>query len=281
MSREAIDSLRVRRNFSRQAGEYDRYARVQKKVAGELIELIHKGDAVFGPALDIGTGTGFAARNLSRLMPELPLVVSDIAHGMTAHAAEALPKSFPVDADAQALPFRSNAFGLVFSSSVFQWINDLEGVFADAARILQPDGTFAFALYGRKTLRELRSAHRKALEEAGRSESFYMHTFPDEQQVRSALEGAGFQVEQLFSVDEMERHADVASLLQSLKKIGAKNAATSRPSGLPSRRIMLRLIDLYTSSYGEKDFIPATYHVIYVRARLGQEEGQHPPTSFR
>ncbi|HKL49243.1 MAG TPA: methyltransferase domain-containing protein, partial [Desulfuromonadales bacterium] len=186
-----------------------------------------------------------------------------------------------VDADAQALPFRSNAFGLVFSSSVFQWINDLEGVFADAARILQPDGTFAFALYGRKTLRELRSAHRKALEEAGRSESFYMHTFPDEQQVRSALEGAGFQVEQLFSVDEMERHADVASLLQSLKKIGAKNAATSRPSGLPSRRIMLRLIDLYTSSYGEKDFIPATYHVIYVRARLGQEEGQHPPTSFR
>lgn len=281
MSREFIDSSRVRRNFSRQAGEYDRYARVQKKVAEELIELIRTGGAVSGPALDIGTGTGFAAQNLSRLMPELPLVVSDIAHGMTAHAAGRLPKTLPVDADAQALPFRSNAFGLVFSSSVFQWINDLEGVFADAARILQPDGTFAFALYGRKTLQELRSVHRQALEEAGRAETSYMHTFPDEQQVRCALQGAGFTVDRLFSVDEIERHADVASLLQSLKKIGAKNAASSRPSGLPSRRIMLRLIDLYTRSFGQRGFIPATYHVIYVRARPGQGEGQHPPISFR
>lgn len=268
MSREAIDSSRVRRNFSRQAAEYDRYARVQKKVAEELIGLIREGGGVSGPALEIGTGTGFAAQSLTRQMPDLPLVISDIAHGMTAHAAAGLPQTIAVDADAQALPFASGRFGLVFSSSVFQWINDLEGVFADAARTLRPDGTFAFALYGRRTLWELRSAHRQALEEAGRADSLYMHTFPDEHQIRSALQGAGFTVERLFSADEIERHPDVASLFQSLKKIGAKNAASRRPAGLPSRRITLRLIDLYTRTFGKSGDIPATYHVIYAQARL-------------
>ncbi len=266
MSREAIDTCRVRRNFSRQADEYDRYARVQKRVAEELVRLIGDGQNVSGTALDIGTGTGFAACSLARRLPELPLVISDLAHGMTAHAAERLPGALAVDADAENLPFRNESFGLVFSSSVFQWINDLERLFADAARILRPDGSFVFAMYGRGTLGELRTAHRQALEEAGRADRSHMHTFPDEEQVRSALRGAGLSVERLFSVDEVERHADVASLLKSLKKIGAQNAASSRPTGLPSRRVMLRLIDLYTRSFGKNGFIPATYHVIYARA---------------
>lgn len=268
MSREAIDTCRVRRNFSRQAEEYDRYARVQKRVADELVRLIAEGRSLSGPALDIGTGTGFAACSLARRLPDLPLVISDLAHGMTAHAAGRLPGALAVDADAEDLPFREESFGLVFSSSVFQWINDLERLFADAARILRPGGSFVFAMYGDGTLRELRSAHLRALEETGRAERSYMHTFPGEQQVRSALEGAGLSVDRLFSVDEVEHHADVASLLKSLKKIGAQNAASSRPSGLPSRRVMLRLIDLYTRNFGKNGFIPATYHVIYARAAL-------------
>ncbi|NIQ96959.1 MAG: methyltransferase domain-containing protein, partial [Desulfuromonadales bacterium] len=163
--------------------------------------------------------------------------------------------------------FRDKSFGLLFSSSVFQWLNDLESVFSDVSRILQPGGRFVFAMYGQGTLRELRAAHRQALEETGRADRFYMHTFPDEQQVGSALQGAGLKVERLFSVDEIERHADVASLLQGLKKIGAQNAASSRPSGLPPRRVMLRLIDVYTRTFGKNGFIPATYHVIYASAR--------------
>jgi malonyl-CoA O-methyltransferase len=268
MSRPPIDLQQVRRNFSCHAEEYDRYAQVQKRVAARLLDLLLPQIRPGTLALEVGTGTGELARRLLRLTSDVSLVVSDLAHGMSRHAAETLGGLPAVDADAQALPFRDRRFGLVLSASVFQWLNDLPAALAEIDRVLRPGGLLAFAMYGERTLWELREAHRLAVQEAGGEHGSHAHTFPGEAEVGQALAAAGLTPLRLFAEDEVERHPDVAALLRSLKKIGAQNASAERPAGLASRRVMQRLGALYAECFGHAALgLPATYHVIYALAR--------------
>jgi len=265
----AIDIRRVRRNFSCHAEEYDRYALVQKRVAARLLRLLPAPLPPGASVLEIGTGTGAVARRLLAEHPQAALVVSDLAHGMTAHAAASLGGVLAADADAEALPFRSGRFELVLSASVFQWLNDLSAALREAARVLRPGGMLALAMYGDRTLWELREAHGMAVEESGGGHASHAHTFRDLDELGQALQAAGLRTLSLFSEDEREWHPDVAALLRSLKKIGAQNASTDRPSGLASRGTMRRMEAIYGQRFGQPSGIPATYHVLYALARKG------------
>lgn len=263
MNRSSLDTRQVRRHFSSHAEEYDRYAGVQKKVVADLMELLRSSGNIEGPVLEVGCGTGILSRQVSIFLPDLPLIVSDIAHGMTRHAARTVSGVAAVDADAQDLPFRDAAFGLVLSSSVYQWVNDLPRAFAEGGRVLAPGGRFAFALFGEKTLHELRESHRLAVAEAGIGRPSHVQDFPSGSEVRHALVAAGFDDVLVRSAFEVERHQAVEHLLRNLKRIGAQNAAGSRPAGLGSRKVMQRMIRVYRERFEEEGSIPATYEVIY------------------
>ncbi len=267
MKREKrLDLERVRRNFSCHAEQYDRYAVVQKRVVKGLLERIGARKVPAGEALEVGTGTGELTRGLLQICPQVRPVVSDLAHGMTRLASERLPGIAAIDADAHALPVRGGALSLVYSSSVYQWVEDLPLAFAEAARVLAPGGLFACALFAERTLWELREAHRKAASE--RRGHSHVQSFPTESGVRGALEGAAFTSIELSSCDEIDLHPDVPSLLRALKRIGAGNAAAERPEGLSPRRVIQRMIELYEEKHRRPDGrIPATYHVVYVLAR--------------
>ncbi|MDY6848143.1 MAG: methyltransferase domain-containing protein [Geoalkalibacter sp.] len=257
-----LSSRLVRARFSSQAGDYDRFARVQKRVAARLAASI-EGRRLSGAALDVGTGTGELACSLRRTCPDQPLVLCDIAPGMTRYAASRIPGALAADADAQSLPFRDGVFGLVASASVYQWMNDLEAAFRESARILRSGGLFAFAFYGEGTLAELRKSHLTALREAGCGEKSYFQHFPSVADSREALLAAGLQIDDLWRETEVEWHADPGVLLRSLKRIGAQNAHVRRPRGLASRRVMLRMNEVYRREFGTEQGIPATYNVIF------------------
>jgi malonyl-CoA O-methyltransferase len=260
-----LDLDRVRRNFSCRAEEYDRYAVVQKRVVRELLERLGAEKVLSGAALEVGTGTGELTEGLLRLCPHVRPIVSDLAHGMTRLASGRLPGISSLDADAHALPVRDGALGLLYSTSVYQWVEDLPLAFREAARVLVPGGLFACALFAERTLWELREAHRLAASEQGGHS--HTQSFPSESEVRSALEGAGFASIEIASCDEIDLHPDVPSLLRALKRIGAGNAAADRPEGLSPRRIIQRMIESYEEKHRRDGFIPATYQVLYVMAR--------------
>ncbi len=257
-----IDKRQVRQHFSCHARDYDRYARVQHKVAKNLAIRLQRHWGKWPLALEIGCGTGMLSQQLFDLQPDLKLVLSDIAHGMCQHVQQTIPQSPVCDADAAALPFVANSFGLVASSSVYQWLNDLPNAFCEVERLLRPGGIFALALFGEKTLYELRSSHQSVLPGGGS----HVQIFPALETVADAL-GEGFQLLSLNSEFEVEWHTDVPELLRSLKKIGAQNANQKRPQGLASRRVMQDMIAQYTDLYGREQGIPATYEVIYLLAR--------------
>lgn len=265
----AIDKLQVQSHFADHAGEYDLYARVQKRVARRLLELTLQ-HPVAGPVLDVGTGTGEVARRLLEKCPGETVVVTDLAHGMTRTAGLNLPEVLAADGDAQALPFRDESFGLVLSSSVFQWIEDLPVAFAECRRALKPGGLFSFAMFCDGTLVELRETFRRALAACQSDWPFHFQSFPGQDEVAAAMRRAGFDESHCHVEVEKEYHADFRSLMVGLKRIGAQNASRTRPRGLFPRRVMLEMKQLYQNEYSAQEGLPASYGVLYGWAVKGK-----------
>jgi malonyl-CoA O-methyltransferase len=264
---KAIDSERMRGNFSSHAGDYDLYACVQKRVVDLLCSKVSGFEVKSGRILDVGTGTGALASAIASQGSEQPLVIMDIAHGMTYEAAQRMPGAFACDGDARFLPFGDHSFAKVVSSSVYQWVNCLSTAFTEVARILKPGGLFAMALFGEKTLHELRSSHRHAVTENNKTRSSHVQSFPDLNEVSAAIELAGLSCLDFCSTMEVEYHNDVPELLRKLKQIGASNAAANRPRGLASRQIMQSMMKEYERSYRCEAGLPASYEVIIAVAQ--------------
>lgn len=262
MNNMTVSSRQVRQNFSSHAGEYDCYAKVQKRVVTELMARLPVDLTPYKLAVDLGTGTGDLARQLRQREPALPLLVADIAHVMTCSAAARVPGVLACDVDAEALPLHNECVDLILSASMYQWVNDLTCAFSEVQRVLKPGGLFIFALFGAGTLSELRAAHTAALIESGQMTPSHMQCFPSEKVVASSLQSADL-IARLECRDEVEEHPDVSQLLRSLKRIGAQNAACNRPSGLSGRKTTERMMAIYQEDYGRNGIIPATYQVIY------------------
>jgi malonyl-CoA O-methyltransferase len=263
-----IDKSRVRSAFHRRAGTYEEMVVVQKRVierlAGNLRETGSCGNP--GRILDVGAGTGMLLRTARALFPDAVIAGLDLAPGMVRTAMPALKGrgiTIFVEGDAERLPFAGGSFDLVLSTSTYQWLNDLEPAFSEVFRVLAPAGSFRFALFGEDTLLELKGAYRKALSAGYQVKDDRTHRFFSEQEVRYAMEKAGFSGCFTESVWEREYHADVPALLRSLRGIGAGNASGFAGKGLAGRKIMQNMMDAYLNDYGEKDGIPATYQVVY------------------
>jgi ubiquinone/menaquinone biosynthesis C-methylase UbiE len=93
--------------------------------------------------LDLGTGTGLAARVLARRFPEAEVLGVDLAPAMVEEARRLLPEDLVGQlafetADATALPFADAAFDLVVLLNMIPFFEEL-------ARITAPGGAILFA----------------------------------------------------------------------------------------------------------------------------------------
>ena len=256
-----IDRLKVQGSFHRQAGDYDDHAVVQKRVVERLIDLLQSQGVEPARLLDVGAGTGRLLAELRKLYPAALAVGADLALGMCRRASANLAGVGVqlVNADAERLPFASNSFDLVLSSSTFQWLSTLDAAFCEARRVLMPGGGFCFALFGERTLFELRDSYHQVLGGApDRSHSFFPQS-----EVLDALRRNGFLDSRVVSEMEVEYHPDVPDLLRSLKRIGAGSAAPVSGRGLSQRRVMMDMMAAYRNEYAREGRIPASYEVVY------------------
>lgn len=269
----AIDRSRVRNSFHRHATEYDTFACVQKRVVARFGEELCGAGLTPARIIDIGAGTGKLLRLLVERFPGAQVTGMDMAYGMTLAARHNLPgegRGRLVTGDAEAVPFADGSFDLVVSTSTFQWLEQLDTAFGEAYRVLEPGGSFRFALFGERTLHELRSSYRQACRAAGRGEENRTRRFVSASDVEAALAGAGFDGCHAHAELELESYPDVPALLRAIRGIGAGNPAPVSCRGLAERRVMLEMMEIYRRVYAAGDLIPATYEVIYGAGEKGR-----------
>jgi SAM-dependent methyltransferase len=101
-----------------------------------------------GRVLDVGCGTGGAARSLARNFPDVERVVGLDLSGAMIDEARARVKGADgrvefVQADARALPFPDASFDAAYSLRVFEIIGEPRRVLSEMARVLRPRGRLA------------------------------------------------------------------------------------------------------------------------------------------
>lgn len=264
-----VNLRQVGQHFSGHANEYDRYAIVQKQVARQVVDVLPASlEEEPLSVLDVGTGTGEVLLHYQqRFGCGDRLLGMDLSRAMCDVAAQRVPKADFLIADAQDLPFETARFDRVLSSSVYQWMNDLPGAFEEAGRVLRSEGWFGFALFGERTLFELKASFREALAQTASEQRDYTQDFPTLEEVRSALISQDWEEISLQSTEAVEWHPDPKTMMRRLKKIGAHNASADRPTGLPSRRLVQTMLESYERLFSGPQGVPASYEVILGRAR--------------
>lgn len=248
--------------FSRSAAAYDGRAEVQRRVQDRVVTLLDDAAPAARRVLDVGAGTGALLARLRAARPRLVAAAVDLAPGMASLARARLGLASVAAGDAEALPFRAGAFELVVSTSALQWLPRLEPALAEARRVLAPGGALVLALFGQRTLHELKGAWRDA---AGPERGARTHRFFSRAEVVEALGAVGLAPVRVSEEELAEHHADARSVLRALKAIGASRAVPGGV-GLGGRRATLEMLRRYEERHRCPAGVPATWHVIYAVA---------------
>ena len=257
----ALDRSAIRRNFGKASASYDKSAVLQARVREQLIERLDW--IAFEPdtVLDLGCGTGHAARALAARWPKARVIAVDFAPGMLREAArhDDSARCERLCADALKLPLPDASVDLLYSNLMLPWCDDLDAAFAEIARVLRPRGLLTFTTLGPDTLIELHEAWHEADD--------YTHVIPftDMHDIGDGLVRAGLVEPVLDVVRYTLTYPDVYSLMRDLKAIGARNATTGRPRGLTGRQTM-HMVEQTYERHRHEGKLPASYEVIFGQA---------------
>ena len=112
--------------------------------------------------LELGCGTAeLWTKNAARVPNRWHVLVSDLSSGMVKQArgslvATGLAFAYAV-ADAEAIPFRSDAFDCVIANHMLYHVPNLDTALSEVRRVLRSGGVFYAATNGRDHLREKRA----------------------------------------------------------------------------------------------------------------------------
>lgn len=185
--------------------------------------------------------------------------------------------------DEETLPFRDGTFDLVTSNLSLHWVNDLPRALSEIRRVLKPDGCFLGAMFGGRTLTELREALLLAETEREGGVSPHISPMAGPSDMGSLLSAAGFSIPTLDIDTIVCNFEDPFVLMEELQGMGEQNAAVGRRgvNGTPptSHETFLAAAAAYQYrasllSSNDKDSsanalevassIPASFQVIYM-----------------
>lgn len=267
---ERLSKWRVRRNFARAAEQYERAAFLSREVLTRMLERLELVRITPQLVLDLGSGTGLAARALAQRYAAAEIIALDLSLPMLTQRTDSrrwrlswrtiIGRHTPakICADFEQLPIRSNSVDLIVSNLALHWSDRATLAFAEASRVLRAGGLMMFSTFGPDTLKELAQA---VADHAGRSP---VHSFMDMHDLGDALVGNGFS----DPVMEMEcltlTYESVDGLLRELKASGGVSAS-SGAVGLRTPRWRERVAQRYEHLRHEGR-LPATFELVYGHA---------------
>lgn len=251
-----MPELAIIRNFSRAARDYDAHARVQARVARELLPLSPNNAPK--TILEIGCGTGLYTRMLLESFPEAAISAIDISDAMIRIAREQIESPRVTFLCADAETFTAGRYGLIISNASFHWFRDLARAMRNLHEMLDDKGTLAFSYFGPDTYEELR----ESLEHVtGSSVKLTCDSFSTVGEIRDLLAGV-FPTSMVEEREYREGFASLRALLINIKMTGTRGTCFN-PEVAWTRGLLRRLEEVYLERFG---CIRATYQVYMCKA---------------
>jgi malonyl-CoA O-methyltransferase len=263
-----LDRTAVLRSFERASAHYHSAAQLQAAVGAELLERLQYFPLEPRVIVDLGAGTGRGAAALRARFPRARVIALDLVYAMMQEARrrQRFWRRYDcVCADGCALPFAAQSVDLVYCNLMLQWCASPAALFQELRRVLRPGGLLLFSSFGPATLQELRSAW------AGVDERTHVSAFTDMPQLGVALMKAGMTEPVMDRELQVRHYADVYALMNELRAIGARHAATDRRRSLTGRHRLQAMATAYESMREAKG-LPVSWEVICGAAFAGQPQ---------
>lgn len=264
-----VDTLRVRRNFSRAAAGYDDVAVLQREIGSRMLERLDYVKIAPRRVLDLGCGTGASLLALGERYPKALVLGADFSEAMLGAARGQrsqlhwlLPfmrkrQAALLAADAQSLPFKPGTFDLLWSNLMLHWLDDPLPVLREMLRTLDVGGLVMFSTFGPDTLKELRASFSD-----GKS---HTQRFADMHDYGDMLVECGFSDPVMDAEVLTVTYASFDDLLRDLRQGGASCAMIDRQRGLSGRSAWQAARDAYETRR-QDGRLPATFEVVYGHA---------------
>ena len=230
----------IRCRFDRAAERFHEADFVHGATREGLLERMRPITVDAATVIDLGSATGSAIPLLQKRFRGARVVAVDFSMEMLRIARRKrtlLTRRYAVQADARSLPFADAGIDVIFSNLLLPWIDDLDAVFAEVARVLRKDGLFVFSSLGPDSLQEIRRAWQAV------DEGEHVKRFPDMHDVGDALVRAGLR-DPVLDVDRLSvSYQEPGVLLRDLTAVGARNSIRNRQRGLMGRTRFAQFAD--------------------------------------
>ena len=169
--------------------------------------------------------------------------------------------------DEERLPFGTRTLDLYASALTLHAVNDLPGALAQIRRALKGDCLFVGALFGGRTLQELRACLAEAEVEIDGGLSPRVFPFVDVRDAGALLQRAGFSRPVADADVIVVRYEHPLKLLADLRGMGETNVLVQRRRRFLKRRLLVRACEIYAEKFrGTDGSVAATFEVVYLTA---------------
>lgn len=250
----------IRRSFNKAAAEYEDNAVLQKEIMLRMMDRLQI-ETGLKPKhiLDLGCGTGWAMPELLKLFPDSKITGIDFSEKMLSRVSESSQVKTILH-DTHSLPLDDNSMDLVFSNMMLHWTNETD-VFKECLRVLKHDGLLLISALGETTLFELKQCWSDIDSQP------HVHGFPALHDLGDQLLKSGYHDVVVNTEVLTLTYSDIRSLMKDIKASGAQNVDEQRNKGLYSRKQLQQLSKSYQEFKQEDGRLPASYEVVYLRAK--------------
>jgi SAM-dependent methyltransferase len=165
----------------------------------------------------------------------------------------------------QPLPFQPNSFDLVLSCLQAHWINDFPGFLRNVYTSLQAEGLFLSALWGGRTLFELRESLMQAELTLTGGVSPRLSPMLHPADAPTLLRRGGFFMPVVDTDTLTVTYPSLRALMRDLRGMGETNKLLDRPKTLTPRALFETAETLYRENFPQPNqHIVATFEVIFL-----------------
>ncbi|MCF6299683.1 MAG: malonyl-ACP O-methyltransferase BioC [Proteobacteria bacterium] len=256
----SLEHHQIKAAFNKSAKNYEKHAVLQKEAMYRLLERVEFDlQTVPEHIIDLGCGTGWACDELLKLYPSSKIIACDFSPSMIDQVKSHKQVVARVS-DAHSIDVNAAQTDLVYSNLMLQWCDETR-VLQEIKRALKAGGIVHLTSMGEHSLHELKSAWK------GIDDQPHVNNFAPAALLAEVALKLGF--EDVIADSELitMTYANITDLMRDIKIIGSHNTDKNRKKGLTGRKTIQQLDKNYQQFIQEDGLYPATYELVYLRAR--------------